>query len=47
MNFVEKLFKQYPFIYYIGGTYYAMGSYVCAECDARSVTLECRYREFY
>lgn len=46
MNFVEKLFGQYPFIYYIGGKYYALGSCVCSECDSKSVTLERRYREY-
>lgn len=46
MDYIEKLFKQYPFIYFIGGKYYAFGSYVCSECDMRSVTLESRYKEF-
>ncbi len=46
MDFIEKLFKQHPFIYRIGGKYYALGSYVCAECDMRSVTLESRYKEY-
>ena len=46
MDYIEKLFNQHPFIYLIGGKYYAFGSYVCAECDMRSVTLESRYREY-
>lgn len=46
MDYIEKLFKQHPFIYFIGGKYYAFGSYVCSECDMRSVTLESRYRDY-
>ena len=46
MDYIEKLFKQHPFIYLIGGKYYAFGSYVCSECDMRSVTLESRYKEY-
>lgn len=46
MDFIVKLFKQYPFIYYIGGKYYAFGAYVCSECDMRSITLESRYRKY-
>lgn len=25
MDYIDKLFKQHPFIYYIGGKYYAFG----------------------
>ena len=46
MDFIEKLFKQHPFIYCIGGRYYAFGTGVCAECDMRSITLESRYKEY-
>lgn len=46
MDFIETLFKQPPFIYYISGRYYALGSYVCSECDMRSITLEGRYKEY-
>lgn len=46
MNFVEKVFKQHPFIYCIGGKYYAFGTGVCSECDMKSVLLESRYRKF-
>ena len=46
MDYIEKLFKQYPFIYCIGGKYYALGTGVCSECDMRSVLLESRYRKF-
>lgn len=46
MDFIKKLFSQHPFIYYIGGKYYAFGNYVCAECDMQNVTLESRYKEY-
>lgn len=46
MNYIEKLFKQHPFIYHIGGKYYAFGAYVCYECDMHSITLESRYKEY-
>lgn len=46
MDYIEKLFKQHPFIYLISGKYYAFGSYVCYECDMHSTTLESRYREY-
>jgi hypothetical protein len=46
MDYIDKLFKQHPFIYYIHGKYYAFGVNTCAECDKRSVLLEDRYREY-
>ena len=46
MDYIEKLFKQYPFIYCIGEKYYAFGTGVCSECDMRSILLESRYRTF-
>lgn len=46
MDYIEKLFKQHPFIYCISGRYYALGSYICAECDMKSITLESRYRRY-
>lgn len=46
MDFIEKLFGKYPFIYYIGDKYYALGSGVCAECDTASVLLKSRYKLF-
>ena len=46
MDYIEKLFKQYPFIYFIGGKYYAFGTGVCSKCDMKSVMLERRYKTF-
>lgn len=46
MNYIEKVFKQYPFIYFIGGRYYAFGTGVCSECDTDSILLEKRYIDF-
>jgi len=46
MDYIEKLFKQHPFIYHIGDKYYAFGNGVCAECDMHSVLLEGRYKTF-
>ena len=46
MDYIEKLFKQHPFIYYIHGKYYALGVNTCAECDKRSVLLKDRYRAY-
>ena len=46
MNYIEKLFKQYPFIYHIGERYYAFGSGVCTECGTSSLSLERSYKTF-
>ena len=46
MDYIEKLFKQYPFIYRIGGKYYAFGTGVCVECDCDSVLLENKYSDY-
>ena len=46
MDYIDKLFKQHPFIYFINGKYYAFGVNVCAECDGKSVLLESRYKDF-
>lgn len=46
MNYIDKLFKQYPFIYCIGGEYYAFGTITCAKCGTSSVLLEKRYRAY-
>lgn len=39
---IEKLYQKHPFIYYIGGKYYAFGMHVCSEC-MRIVGLERDY----
>ena len=31
MDYINKLFGQYPFIYYINGKYYAFGTDVCTN----------------
>lgn len=31
-DYIEKLFKQYPFIYKIGDRFFAFGTGVCSEC---------------
>lgn len=46
MDYINKLFGQYPFIYYINGKYYAFGVNVCVECDDNSAFLESRYKAF-
>lgn len=46
MDYIDKLFKQHPFIYYIGGKYYAFGVNTCTECNGKSVLLESRYKKF-
>lgn len=46
MDYIEKLFRQQPFIYKINGKFYAFGNRVCSECDDRSVLLEARYNTF-
>lgn len=46
MNYIEKLFKQHPFIYKIDGKYYAFGNNVCSKCNNRSVSLEAKYNTY-
>lgn len=46
MDYIDKLFKQHPFIYRINEKYYAFGVNVCVECDGRSALLESRYKNF-
>lgn len=46
MDYIDKLFKQHPFIYHINGKYYAFGVNTCVECDGRSGLLESRYKNF-
>lgn len=46
MRTIEKLFKKYPLIYYIRGRYYALGTGVCAECNASSCSLEYHYKHY-
>lgn len=31
--FIEKVFKQHPFVYKIGGNYYIFGTGVCRKCE--------------
>lgn len=46
MNYIEKLFKQHPFIYKIDGEYYAFGNNVCSKCNHRSASLKSKYNTF-
>lgn len=46
MDYMDKLFAQYPFIYKISGKYYAFGNRVCAECKKDIPTLELRYDKY-
>lgn len=46
MNCIEKLFKKYPFIYFLNDKYYAFGTRVCAECGTDSLLLPSKYRKF-
>lgn len=44
MKTMEEIFKKSPFIYYIGGRYYAFGTGVCARCNSEICSLESRYK---
>lgn len=46
MNYIEKVFKQYPFVYCIDDDYYAFGTGVCAKLDDGSVLLQSRYERY-
>lgn len=46
MDYIDKLFKQHPFIYRINEKYYAFGVNVRVECGGRSGLLESRYKNF-
>lgn len=46
MDFIEKLFKKIPFIYYVNGDYYALGSLTCKRCGEKYVTLPVHYKRF-
>ena len=46
MKYIEKLFKQYAFIYFIDGEYYAFGTGVCSKVDTGSVLLKSRYKDY-
>lgn len=46
MDYINKLFNQHPFIYYINRKYYAFGVNVCAECGGNSAFLESRYKAY-
>lgn len=35
MNYIEKIFKQYPFIYSVNDQFYIMGSYICQKIDEK------------
>ena len=35
-DYIEKLFKQYPFIYKIGDRFFAFGTGVCSECLSKT-----------
>ena len=46
MEYIEKLFRLHPFIYCIGGEFYAFGTITCSKCGTSSVWLEKRYRAY-
>lgn len=46
MDYINELFGQHPFIYYINGKYYAFGTNVCTECNGKSLLLESRYKAY-
>lgn len=46
MDYIEKLFKQFPFIYRINEEYYAFGTGVCAKLDQSSVLLKSRFNRY-
>ncbi len=46
MDYMNKLFKQHPFIYKISGKYYAFGNRVCAECTLNMPTLDLRFDRY-
>lgn len=46
MDYMEKLFKQYPFIYCIDGEYYVFGNGVCERCSHSIISLKQDYKVF-
>ena len=46
MDYMNKLFKQHPFIYKISGKYYAFGNRVCSECTLNTPTLDLRFDRY-
>ena len=45
-DYIDKLFKQYPFIYLIDDEYYAFGSGVCCKVPDGFSSLPYRYKEY-
>ena len=45
-HYIEKLFKQYPFVYRINNEYYAFGTGVCAKLNDGSLLLQSRYERY-
>lgn len=43
MNYVDKLFKQHPFVYCINNRYYAFGFGVCSKLDDNNSFLRNKY----
>lgn len=43
---IEKVFKQHPFLYEIGGNFYILGVGVCRKLDVVSDLTKERYRQF-
>lgn len=46
MNYIEKLFKQHPFIYLIDDCYYAFGTGVCTRIESNRITLPSHYDKY-
>ena len=46
MDYIEKLFKQFPFVYRINEEYYAFGTGICAKLDESSVLLKSRFNRY-
>ena len=47
MNYIEKLFKQKPFVYKIQDEYYAFGTGVCSKIPyGKYITLESRFQNY-
>ena len=46
MDYIEKLFKQFPFVYRINDEYYAFGTGMCVKLDNSSVLLKSRFNRY-
>lgn len=43
MNYIEKVFKQYPFLYFISNSYYVFGTGICYKVNEKVYDIQKRY----